>query len=261
MEFPERLRRPLAFAGLALALMPVRAQFQPLMSERPTGGTGQPLTIEVWSDVVCPFCYIGKRELEHALAEFPHKDSVQVVWRSFELDPDAPPSTGQSTIAMLMERYGISEAEARSRVQGVVDRAAGLGLQYDMEKTIVGSSFDAHRLLQYAKREGAGDRVKERLFRAYFTEGRHLADRAFLLQVANEAGLDTKALEQALAGDGWAAEVRADEQEAARLGVRGVPFFVFDRRFAVSGAQPQETFRMALEKAWAERAQGPGTNK
>lgn len=253
MKSPVRTRLLLALAGLALALVPGRAQFTPLMNERPTGGTGQPLTIEVWSDVVCPFCYIGKRELEHALAEFPHMDSVQVVWRSFELDPDAPPSTGQSTIAMLMERYGISEAEARSRVQGVVDRAAGLGLRYDMEKTILGSSFDAHRLLQYAKREGKGAVVKERLFRAYFTEGRHLADRAFLLQVANEAGLDAQALEQALAGDGWATEVRADEQEAARLGVRGVPFFVFDRRFAVSGAQPQETFRMALEKAWAER--------
>ena len=253
MELPERLRRPLAFAGLVLALMPVRAQFQPLMNERPTGGTGQPLTIEVWSDVVCPFCYIGKRELERALAEFPHKDSVQVVWRSYELDPDAPPRTGQSTIAMLMERYGISEAEARNRVQGVVDRAAGLGLRYNMEKTVVGSSFDAHRLLQYAKSEGADGQVAERLFRAYFTEGRHLADRAFLLQLAKEEGLNERSFNSDMEGEGWAAEVRADEREAARLGVRGVPFFVFDRRFAVSGAQPQETFRMALEKAWAER--------
>jgi predicted DsbA family dithiol-disulfide isomerase len=223
------------------------------METDPVGGPGQRMTIEVWSDVVCPFCYIGKRELERALAEFTHKDSVEVVWRSFELDPRAPHRTGQSTIAMLMERYGISEAEARERVQGVVDRAAGLGLRYTMDKTIVGSSFDAHRLLQYAKSEGKGGMVTERLFRSYFTEGRHLADRAFLLQVARESGLDERLFGNALKDDEWGPEVRADEREAARLGVSGVPFFVFDRRFAVSGAQPQGTFRMALEKAWAER--------
>lgn len=253
MQARVRWLQGLVILGLCAFSAAARAQFQPLMNTEPTGGPGRPLTIEVWSDVVCPFCYIGKRELERALAAFPHRDSVQVVWRSFELDPDAPPSTGQSTIAMLMERYGISEAEARARVQGVVDRAAGLGLRYDMERTVVGSSFDAHRLLHYAKAQGRAGAVKERLFRAYFTEGGQLADRTLLRRIAKEEGMDEAELDRGLAGDAWAGEVRADEREAQALGVRGVPFFVLDRRFAVSGAQAQDVFRQALEKAWAER--------
>ncbi|MBL8010407.1 MAG: DsbA family oxidoreductase [Flavobacteriales bacterium] len=248
-------RLGLVTLGSILLAPATRGQFQPLMNSEPTGGPGRPLTIEVWSDVVCPFCYIGKRELERALAAFPHRDSVQVVWRSFELDPDAPPSTGQSTIAMLMERYGISEADARARVQGVVDRAAGLGLRYDMERTVVGSSFDAHRLLHYAKAQGRAEAVKERLFRAYFTEGGHLADRTLLQRITREEGLDGEVLGRGLAGDAWVEDVRADEREAQALGVRGVPFFVFDRRFAVSGAQAQDVFRQALEKAWDQRQQ------
>lgn len=136
----------------------------------PTGGPGQLLTIEIWSDVVCPFCYIGKRELENALAKFAHRDSVRVLWKSFELDPNAPARSTENTYAMLSRKYGMTHEQAVERTRGVRERAAGLGLHYDFDKTVVGSSFDAHRLLQFAKTKGMGDAMKERLFKAYFTE-------------------------------------------------------------------------------------------
>lgn len=242
------------FTILLAALLPALAfaQFQP-MSTSPIGGANEPLTIEVWSDVVCPFCYIGKRELESALARFPHRDQVRVVWKSFELDPNAPDRAPHDTYGMLMERYRISRDEAKSRVSGVTQRAASLGLSYDFEKVIVGSSLQAHRLLQYAKSTGKGDAMKERLFRAYFTEGRHLTDKPTLLALAAEAGLKPDDARKALEGDAWLKEVRADEQEARQIGVSGVPFFAFNRRFAVSGAQSSAVFLQALEKAWAER--------
>jgi len=223
------------------------------MSTTPIGGANEPLTLEVWSDVVCPFCYIGKRELESALARFPHRDQVRVVWKSFELDPNAPDRAPHDTYGMLMERYRISRDEAKSRVSGVTQRAASLGLSYDFEKVIVGSSLQAHRLLQYAKSIGKGDAMKERLFRAYFTEGKHLADKTALLALAAEVGLKTDDARKALEGDVWLKEVRSDEQEARQIGVSGVPFFAFNRRFAVSGAQSSAVFLQALEKAWAER--------
>ena len=223
------------------------------MSTTPIGGANEPLTIEVWSDVVCPFCYIGKRELESALARFPHRDQVRVVWKSFELDPNAPERAPHDTYGMLMERYRISRDEARSRVNGVTQRASSLGLSYDFDKVVVGSSLQAHRLLQYAKSIGKGDAMKERLFRAYFTEGSHLADNPTLLTLAVEAGLKTDDARKALEGDAWLKEVRAEEQEARQIGVSGVPFFAFNRRFAVSGAQSSAVFQQALEKAWAER--------
>lgn len=242
------------FTTLFAVLLPalVFAQFQP-MSTTPIGGANEPLTLEVWSDVVCPFCYIGKRELESALARFPHRDQVRVVWKSFELDPNAPDRAPHDTYGMLMERYRISRDEAKSRVSGVTQRAASLGLSYDFEKVIVGSSLQAHRLLQYAKSIGKGDAMKERLFRAYFTEGKHLADKTALLALAAEVGLKTDDARKALEGDVWLKEVRSDEQEARQIGVSGVPFFAFNRRFAVSGAQSSAVFLQALEKAWAER--------
>lgn len=223
------------------------------MPTSPIGGADQPLTIEVWSDVVCPFCYIGKRELETALARFPHRERVRVVWKSFELDPDAPDRAPHDTYGMLMERYRITREEAKARVAGVTQRAAGLGLRYDFEKVVVGSSLLAHRLLQYAKAQGKGDAMKERLFRAYFTEGRHLADKPTLVALAKEAGLNADEVRYELEGDAWIREVRADEQEARQIGVSSVPFFAFDRRFAVGGAQSSTVFLQALEKAWAER--------
>ena len=169
-------------ALLATMLTGAFAQVEP-MGTKPPGGTGKPLTVEIWSDVVCPFCYIGKREFQNALADFPHRDSVVVVWKSFELDPSAPAKREVDTYGMLVEKYGMTREEAVERTRGVRERAASLGLHYDFDKSVIGSSFDAHRLIQLAKTKGLGDSAEERLFKAYFTEGRHLADPATLKQL------------------------------------------------------------------------------
>lgn len=224
------------------------------METTPTGGPRQPLTVEIWSDVVCPFCYIGKREFESALARFPHRDSVNVVWKSFELDPDAPAKRDVDTYGMLMEKYGMTREQAIGRTSGVRERAASLGLHYDFDKAIVGSSFQAHRLLQLAKRKGLGDAAKERLFKAYFTEGRHIADRTTLMELGSDIGLPAAEVEELFRSDTYTQEVRGDEQQAAELGVTGVPFFALDRRLAVSGAQTEAVFLGALEEAWAARS-------
>jgi predicted DsbA family dithiol-disulfide isomerase len=223
------------------------------MTSTTIGGSGQFLTIEVWSDVVCPFCRIGKRELELALERFPQKDSVHVVWKSFELEPEASESTVESTLAMLQRRYGITEHEARQRVQGVAARGHGIGLRFDFDRARIASSFHAHRLLHWATSKGKGDSMNTRLFEAYFTEGLLISDRSVLARLAAEIGLDQAEAERMLAGDAFAREVRADEREARAFGIRGVPCFVFDRRFAVSGAQTSEVLLGAMEKAWAER--------
>lgn len=225
------------------------------MDSTPIGGQGKSLTVEIWSDVVCPFCYIGKREFENALARFPHRDSVNVVWKSFELDPSAPARSGVDTYGMLSEKYGMTREQAMERTRGVRERAASLGLQYDFDKAVVGSSFDAHRLIQLAKSRGLGDAAEERLFKAYFTEGIHLADRGSLVAMGVEIGLEKKDVEAMLESSSQAEAVRSDEREAQELGINGVPFFVFDRRLAVNGAQTSDTFLQALEQAWIERAQ------
>lgn len=211
------------------------------------------LTIDIWSDVLCPFCYIGKRELEGALQHFEHRDNVRVTWHSFELDPNAPRGGEQDTYGMLAERYGISRIEAMQRVQGVVERAAGVGLTFHMDLARPTNSFDAHRLLQFAKQQGLGGVMKERLLHAYFSEGAHIADHAVLQQLSVEVGLEAAAVAQVLASDAFTAEVRADEQDARRIGIQGVPFFVMDQRVDVRGAQAQETFLGALRQAWETR--------
>jgi len=185
--------------------------------------TKNTLKVEIWSDVVCPFCYIGKREFERALAEFEHRDSVEVVWRSFELDPEAPPRSEHDMYGMLVAKYGGTRADAQARVQGVVDRARTVGLEYAMDKAVIGSSFDAHRVLQYAKTVAKGNAMKERLFKAYFTEGAHLADVPTLIRLASEVGLDGAAVAEMLTTIAFTDAVRKDEAEARQLGVRGVP--------------------------------------
>jgi predicted DsbA family dithiol-disulfide isomerase len=211
------------------------------------------MKVEIWSDVVCPFCYIGKREFERALAQFEHRDSVEVVWRSFELDPDAPARSEHDMYGMLVSKYGGTREDAKARVQGVVDRARTVGLEYAMDKAVIGSSFDAHRLLQYAKTVGKGDAMKERLLKAYFTEGAHLADLPTLIRLASEVGLDGAAVADMLTTTAFTDAVRQDEVEARQLGVRGVPFFALDRRFGVSGAQQSDAFLGALRQAWEAR--------
>jgi predicted DsbA family dithiol-disulfide isomerase len=254
---------PAAFTSLrnvhsALAmvvLLPACAQQPPKPAEAPAVFTSEPstqarMTVEIWSDVVCPFCYIGKREFEKALAQFPERDNVQVVWKSFELDPNAPAKSGLDMYGMLVDKYGGTREDAKARVAGVVQRAKTVGLDYNMDIAVIGSSFDAHRLLQFAKTKGTGGAMKERLFKAYFTEGAQLADVPTLIKLGSEVGLDGSEVATMLSSTAFTDEVRADEREAQQIGVRGVPFFVIDRKFSVSGAQQSEAFLGALQQAW-----------
>ena len=212
------------------------------------------MKIEVWSDVVCPFCYVGKRRLEAALAEFPHREAVEVVWRSFELAPDAPAETGEPLDAMLARKYGMDLAEARAANARVTAMAAEVGLEFRLDRARSGNTFDAHRLLHLAATRGLGGAAKERLLRAYFTEGRAVGVREELVALGVDVGLDEAEVRAALDGGAHADAVRADQHEARELGVQGVPFFVIDRRYAVSGAQPTSVFEDVLARAWAERA-------
>ncbi len=211
------------------------------------------MKVEIWSDVVCPFCYIGKREFENALAQFEHRDQVEVIWRSFELDPRAPAKSEFDMYGMLMNKYGGTREDAKARVSGVVQRAKSIGLEYNMDKAVIGSSFDAHRLIQLAKEKGLGSEAEERLFKAYFTEGSHIADHPTLIRLGKEIGLEEKEVKQMLSSDRYTDAVREDERQAHLAGVRGVPFFLIDEKLSVSGAQQSATFLGALQQAWADR--------
>jgi predicted DsbA family dithiol-disulfide isomerase len=209
-----------------------------------------PMTVEIWSDVVCPWCYVGKRRFEHALEQFAHRDQVELTWRSFQLDPNAPPERTKSSAEHLAEKYGMSVEQAETSNRQMTELAASEGLEYHLDRTRGGNSFDAHRLIHLAAAHGHQDAMKERLMRAYFTEGEPVGDRETLIRLAADIGLDARA---ALEGEVYGDSVHADEELAARIGIRGVPFFVLDRRYAVSGAQPSELLLQALEKAWEER--------
>jgi len=206
-----------------------------------------PLTVEIWSDIVCPWCYIGKRRFEAALAEFPH--DVQYTWRSFELDPGAPRVRADTAAEHLASKYGMSVEQADTSHQQMTALAAQEGLEYHFETAKGGNSFDAHRLMHLAGAHGKQDMAKERLMRAYFTEGVAIGDRDALVALAADIGLDPEEARAVLDGDEYADAVRADEVLAQRIGIQGVPFFVLDRRYGVSGAQPAEVLVQALEKA------------
>jgi predicted DsbA family dithiol-disulfide isomerase len=209
------------------------------------------LIVDVWSDVVCPWCAIGDHRMQEALAAFPHRDDVEVVWHAFELDPSAPVVREGDQVEHLARKYGRSTAEARLMIQRVIDVAAKDGLDLKLFSTRGGNTFDAHRVLHLAAQRGVHGPAKDRFFRAYFTEGEPIGDREVLARLAGEAGLDAEEVRALLAGNGCAEEVRADEAAAHSVGVTGVPFFVFDRRLAVSGAQPAELLVQVLERAWA----------
>ena len=212
------------------------------------------LQVEIWSDVVCPFCYMGKRRFENALDSFEHKKDVQVVWRSFQLDPDIRPAPGLSIFDYLAERKGIPASESRRLHAGLTATAAKLGLSYNFDKVVVANTFDAHRVTHLARERGVQHAMEERLFAAYFTEGRNIADVDTLAVVGAEAGLDPAEIRQMVSENRYANEVRSDAREAAELGADGVPFYVFNRAYAVSGAQPSELFLEVLQKVWEERA-------
>jgi predicted DsbA family dithiol-disulfide isomerase len=210
------------------------------------------MQVEIWSDVVCPWCYLGKRQFEQALAGFAHRGDVAVTYRSFELDPAAPPGVTTPTVDVLASKYGMSAAQAHDAQRQMEQRAAQRGLTFRMDGLRSGNTRDAHRLLHLAKARGRQAELAERLHRAYFTEQASVFDAASLADLAAGAGLDLAEAQAVLAGDGYASDVDADEQMARSLGVTGVPFFVIDRRYAVSGAQPPEVLAAALERTWAE---------
>jgi predicted DsbA family dithiol-disulfide isomerase len=211
------------------------------------------MRIELWSDLVCPWCYLGKRRLERALSDFPHRAEVEVVHRAFELDPTRPPGQTFDRVESLASKYGLTAQRARGLEEEMERRAAGDGLTYHLLGGVVGNTFDAHRVIHLGRAAGREDAVLERLYRAHFTEQRSIFDRASLADLAGEAGLAPPAVREALAGDAAAAEVRLEEQTARELGVTGVPFFVLDGRYAISGAQPVELLATALRRAWSER--------
>ncbi|GAB3645907.1 DsbA family oxidoreductase [Echinicola sediminis] len=208
------------------------------------------MKIEIWSDIMCPFCYIGKRRLEAALEEFPHKDKVEVVWKSFLLNPEMETDTEKSIAQYLAETKGWTVEQAKEAGNQVADMAKEEGLEYDFDRVVVANGRRAHRLLQYAKLVGKGDQMKERLFKAYFTEGVNIADEMALVPLAQEVGLDEEKAKEAARSKDYDVAVNHDIYESQQLGVRGVPFFVLDQKYGVSGAQPKETFLQALETAW-----------
>ncbi len=217
------------------------------------------LRVDIWSDIACPWCYVGKRRLEAALKSFPHRDRVEIVWRAFELDPSAPRErdTSQSYAERLARKYGSSVAEAERMIANMTSVAAGDGLDFRFDRIRPGNTFDAHRVIHLGLEHGKQDAVKERLLLAYMTEGERIGDPETLVRLGAEAGLDANEVRAMLATDAHAADVRADEEEAQELGIRGVPFFVLGGKYAISGAQPVELFAAALAKAWAEVVSEP----
>ena len=211
------------------------------------------MRIDIWSDVVCPWCYLGKRRFERALEAFEDRASVEVVHRSFQLDPTRPKGQTQNRREMLMAKYHLTAAQVESMDARMEQTAAADGLEYHMGDGVTGNTFDAHRLLHLAAERGRQDAALERFYRAYFTEGRSLFDDKSLTALAVESGLDAAEVAGVLSSDDYAAAVVADTREAHALGANGVPFFVFDKRFGVSGAQSIEVFAQVLARARESR--------
>jgi predicted DsbA family dithiol-disulfide isomerase len=208
--------------------------------------------VDIWSDVVCPWCYLGKRQFEQALGSFPHRDEVEVVYRSFELDPSAPRGETRPTVEVLGSKYGMDPERAREAQREMEQRAAEQGLTFHLEGQRSGNTRDAHRLLQLGRARGNQEDLVERLHRAHFTDQVSVFDRSSLAGLAAGAGLDRDEVLATLAGDAFSDAVDADEEMAHSLGVTAVPLFVVDHRYGISGAQPAETILQVLERAWAE---------
>jgi len=214
------------------------------------------MLIEIWSDVACPFCYVGKRHLEAALAQFAHADEVEVRWRSFQLAPDMPTDLGLGMDEMLAEKYGKSIEEARAMQQRVTNMAAAAGLEFQLDRGRPTNTFDAHRLIHMAAAYGLQDAAKERLLAAYFIEGELISDHETLTRLGSEIGLDAGLVRDILAGDDLTESVNADIAAAREFGLSGVPAFVFDRELLISGAQPVEQLLAALEQQYAHAQAG-----
>jgi len=208
------------------------------------------MKVEIWSDVVCPWCYIGKRRFEQALARFEHTDDVEVIWRSFELDPNAPSVRTESHAEHLARKYGVSMAQVEAMDARLIGEARKEGLQFHLAESKGGNTFDAHRLIHLAAESGRAGEMKERLMKAYFTEGVAIGERGELARLAVEVGLAEADVKAMLSSDRLANDVRADEARARALGISGVPFFAVDERYGVSGAQPAELLLDVLRQAY-----------
>jgi predicted DsbA family dithiol-disulfide isomerase len=212
------------------------------------------MDVEIWSDIACPWCYIGKRRFEAALAEFEHRDDVRVMWRSFELDPSAPAEREGDRATRLAQKYGITAERAKEMERAVTDAAAGEGLAFRFDIQRSGTTFDGHRVVHLAAEHGLQDAMKERLLRAYFTEGELMSDHDTLVRLAVEVGLDEDDVRQMLASDRFADEVRGDERLAGQFGISAVPTFVVDRAIGASGAHPPEALMQLLRQGWERRS-------
>ena len=211
------------------------------------------MNVEIWSDIACPWCYVGKRRFEAALAEFEHRDEVRVTWRSFELDPGAPPEREGDRAEHLASKYGSSVEQAHAMQAQMTEMAAGEGLDFRFDLARAGNTFDAHRLVHLAAAHGRQDAMRERLMRAYLTEGELMSDHAALERLAVEVGLDAAEVQDMLATDRFTAEVREDERTASALGINAVPCFVIDRRFGAPGAQSPDVLLDFLRQGWERR--------
>ena len=215
------------------------------------------MKVEIWSDIVCPFCYIGKRKFEKALNSFTQKENVEVVWRSFQLDPDLKQVPGQSVHQYLAKRKGVSAEEGKRMNDSMSQMAKEVGLHYKFDEAIINNTMDAHRLSHLALQHGLQNEVEEKLFAAYYTEGKDIGDVETLVQVGESAGLKGIEIRNMLASDDFVQAVQLDQYEAQQVGARGVPFFVFNDKYAVSGAQPSELFTQVLDKIWEEEHPAP----
>ncbi|WCT11235.1 DsbA family oxidoreductase [Mucilaginibacter jinjuensis] len=211
------------------------------------------MKVEIWSDVMCPFCYIGKRRFEDALAKFEYGGEIEIEWKSFQLNPLMKTNPNISIHDYLAETKGWQPEYARQLNEQVTAMAAEVGLTYNMDQAVVANSFDAHRFTHYAKLNGVGIEAEEQLFRAYFTDGKNIADHDVLAELGSNIGLNPENIKEALATNAYSDEVHYDLREAQELGISAVPFFVLDRKYAVSGAQPEVVFLDALQKAYSDQ--------
>jgi len=212
------------------------------------------MKVEIWSDVMCPFCWIGKHLYEKALDEFPHRDKVETEWLSYQLDPDIPENMDGkvTTLEYLSERKGMSHNEVLGMYKRIEEMGKQHGANFNFDKTIVANTFKAHRILQLAKEKGLSDRAENRFFKACFNEGLDLGDDNTLVQIGQEIGLVEKDIKAALSDESYAYKVKQDIQEAHNIGLKGVPFFVFNRRYGISGAEPLHIFSQTLNQAYVE---------
>ncbi|MEK4198773.1 DsbA family oxidoreductase [Cytobacillus sp. FSL K6-0265] len=218
------------------------------------------MKVEIWSDIACPFCYIGKRKFEHALVGFEQKDEVEVVYKSFQLDPNAPQNTTETMNQMLAKKYGQSIEQVEQMQKQVTAQANEVGLDYHLNDAKMTNTLDAHRLIHLAKEKGKMSEMKEQLLKSYFVEGKHVGEIESLIDIAATVGLDKEEVTSVLASNQYKKEVEQDMQEGVHLGVQGVPFFVFNRKYAVSGAQSSNVFSEVLTKVIEEEKQSQPLN-